>query len=124
VRHPLYVSEFVAGFGVMLLYQQPWSALVYSIGAALQFGRIHFEELRLGSTISTVSSLRATHGKTITFNLLARFAMPERQPSRSGRPMFDGKGQHGLEHAINVVLNRPMIEDCCTNGGMTLNRGN
>jgi protein-S-isoprenylcysteine O-methyltransferase Ste14 len=44
VRHPLYLSEFVAAFGVMLLYQQPWSALVYVVGVALQLGRIHFEE--------------------------------------------------------------------------------
>lgn len=44
VRHPLYVAESIAAFGVMLQYRQPWALLTFVFGVSLQFARMHFEE--------------------------------------------------------------------------------
>jgi len=44
VRHPLYVTEEVANFGVMLEFAQPWSLLIEVVNVALQLWRISFEE--------------------------------------------------------------------------------
>jgi protein-S-isoprenylcysteine O-methyltransferase Ste14 len=44
VRHPLYVTEEIANFGVMLQFAQPWSLLIEIVNVALQLWRISFEE--------------------------------------------------------------------------------
>lgn len=44
VRHPLYLSEFVAVAGVMLNHAQPWATLVYLIAMLAQLPRIFYEE--------------------------------------------------------------------------------
>jgi len=50
VRHPLYLAEQVSSFGVMLQFVQPWSALVFLFGVALQWPRMIFEERILAET--------------------------------------------------------------------------
>jgi len=44
VRHPLYLAEQVASLGIMLQFAQPWSAVVFLFGFALQWTRMLFEE--------------------------------------------------------------------------------
>jgi len=44
VRHPLYVTEEIANFGVMLQFAQPWSLLIEIVNVGLQLWRISFEE--------------------------------------------------------------------------------
>lgn len=44
VRHPLYLFEQLAGFGVALQYRQPWALLMFALSFALQFARMHYEE--------------------------------------------------------------------------------
>jgi protein-S-isoprenylcysteine O-methyltransferase Ste14 len=47
VRHPLYLAELVASFGLMLQFAQPWALLIVLAGLAIQIGRIHYEEATL-----------------------------------------------------------------------------
>jgi protein-S-isoprenylcysteine O-methyltransferase Ste14 len=49
IRHPLYLSEFIASFGVMLQFAQPWSLAITLAAIALQFPRMAFEERVLGA---------------------------------------------------------------------------
>jgi protein-S-isoprenylcysteine O-methyltransferase Ste14 len=44
VRHPLYLAEQVATWGLMLQFVQPWSALIAIFSLAAQFPRMHYEE--------------------------------------------------------------------------------
>jgi protein-S-isoprenylcysteine O-methyltransferase Ste14 len=44
IRHPLYVAEQIATFGVMLQFAQPWSIVVALASVATQFPRMHYEE--------------------------------------------------------------------------------
>jgi protein-S-isoprenylcysteine O-methyltransferase Ste14 len=44
VRHPLYVAEQIATFGVMLQFAQPWSLIVALGSVATQFPRMRYEE--------------------------------------------------------------------------------
>jgi protein-S-isoprenylcysteine O-methyltransferase Ste14 len=50
VRHPLYLAEQVASLGIMLQFAQPWSAIVFVAGVALQWPRMVFEERVLSET--------------------------------------------------------------------------
>ena len=50
VRHPLYLAEQVATFGVMLQFAQPWGLLVALVSLAAQFPRMHYEEQVLRET--------------------------------------------------------------------------
>lgn len=50
VRHPLYLAEFVALFGLAWQFALPWSILLWCIAAAAQLPRIIFEEEILSST--------------------------------------------------------------------------
>ena len=52
VRHPLYLAEQIATFGVMWQYQQPWALLVALASFALQFPRMHYEEEILAQTFA------------------------------------------------------------------------
>jgi len=47
VRHPLYLAEFVALFGLAFQFALPWSLLFWVFAAAAQFPRMHFEERAL-----------------------------------------------------------------------------
>ncbi|HSC20030.1 MAG TPA: isoprenylcysteine carboxylmethyltransferase family protein, partial [Rhizomicrobium sp.] len=44
VRHPLYVSEFLASLGAMWQFSQPWAALIAIGTMAIQFPRMDYEE--------------------------------------------------------------------------------
>jgi protein-S-isoprenylcysteine O-methyltransferase Ste14 len=44
VRHPLYLSETVTTFGLMLQYMQPWALLIALLTTAVLFLRMHYEE--------------------------------------------------------------------------------
>ncbi|HJW40264.1 MAG TPA: isoprenylcysteine carboxylmethyltransferase family protein [Rhizomicrobium sp.] len=44
VRHPLYLTEFVATLGIMLGYRQPWGALVTAVTFYFQLQRMTREE--------------------------------------------------------------------------------
>jgi protein-S-isoprenylcysteine O-methyltransferase Ste14 len=48
VRHPLYLAEQIATWGVVLQYAQPWSVLIGAASFAAQFPRMHYEEQILG----------------------------------------------------------------------------
>lgn len=50
VRHPLYLAEFVALFGLAWQFALPWSLLLWCAAAAAQFPRMHFEERILAET--------------------------------------------------------------------------
>lgn len=50
VRHPLYVAEQVATFGIMWQFQQPWALMVALLSLAAQFPRMHYEEQILAQT--------------------------------------------------------------------------
>ncbi|MBU6298407.1 MAG: isoprenylcysteine carboxylmethyltransferase family protein [Alphaproteobacteria bacterium] len=50
VRHPLYVAEQIATFGIMWQFQQPWALLVALMSFAAQFPRMHYEEKILAQT--------------------------------------------------------------------------
>lgn len=53
VRHPLYLCEQVATFGVMLQYELRWSVLIAIIVFTMQFIRMHYEEAILRQTYSS-----------------------------------------------------------------------
>jgi protein-S-isoprenylcysteine O-methyltransferase Ste14 len=44
VRHPLYLAEQIATWGLMLQFEQPWAVLIALGSLALQFPRMRFEE--------------------------------------------------------------------------------
>jgi protein-S-isoprenylcysteine O-methyltransferase Ste14 len=44
VRHPLYLCEQIAFFGLALQHVQPWAFIIFLAQAALQFVRIIYEE--------------------------------------------------------------------------------
>ncbi len=50
VRHPLYVAEQVATFGIMWQFQQPGALMVALLSLAAQFPRMHYEEQILAQT--------------------------------------------------------------------------
>lgn len=50
VRHPLYLAEIVATFGIMLQFRQPWATLIALVAIALQFVRMGHEEVVLART--------------------------------------------------------------------------
>lgn len=47
IRHPLFVSEQVIIFGIMIQYEQPWAFVIFAASALAQFPRMHYEELIL-----------------------------------------------------------------------------
>ncbi len=50
IRHPLYVAELTAIFGIMLQFAQPWSFLLALMSLAAQFPRMYYEEAILTTT--------------------------------------------------------------------------
>jgi protein-S-isoprenylcysteine O-methyltransferase Ste14 len=47
IRHPLYVSEGVALFGLTLQYLSPWAVALFVLQCMFQFARMHNEEVVL-----------------------------------------------------------------------------
>lgn len=50
VRHPIYLCEQIAVFGIMLQYRQPLGFLMALVSLAAQFPRMHYEEEILQQT--------------------------------------------------------------------------
>jgi len=44
VRHPVYLFEEIAFFGMMLQFAQPWAFLIFAVQCGFQLARIPFEE--------------------------------------------------------------------------------
>ena len=59
VRHPLYLAEFVALFGLAWQFALPWSLLLWCLAAAAQFPRMYFEEQVLSETFPEYRSYAA-----------------------------------------------------------------
>lgn len=59
VRHPLYLAEFVALFGLAWQFALPWSLLLWAVAAAAQFPRMHFEERILTETFPNYAAYAA-----------------------------------------------------------------
>ena len=59
VRHPLYLAEQIATWGVMLQFMQPWSILITIASFAAQFPRMHYEEQVLGSAFPSYANYAA-----------------------------------------------------------------
>jgi len=55
IRHPLYLAEQVATWGVMLQFVQPWALLIAIASLAAVFPRMHYEELVLRSAFPNYS---------------------------------------------------------------------
>jgi len=47
VRHPLYLTEQIATFGLFMQFASAWTALVLALQIAFQLRRMHNEELML-----------------------------------------------------------------------------
>lgn len=60
VRHPLYLAEFVALFGLAWQFALPWSLLLWAVAAAAQVPRMHFEERILTETFPNYAAYTAT----------------------------------------------------------------
>jgi protein-S-isoprenylcysteine O-methyltransferase Ste14 len=65
VRHPLYVAEQIAVFGVMWQYQQPWAFLIFAASVSAQFARMHYEEKVLAETYPAYRAYMARTGRII-----------------------------------------------------------
>lgn len=65
VRHPLYLAEQIATFGIMWQFAQPWSFLV-AIGCFLaQLPRMHYEEKILARTYSNYEAYKTRTARII-----------------------------------------------------------
>lgn len=67
VRHPLYVAEIVGMIGNVILFSQPWAALIGAAVIALQVVRSHFEEQVLLDAFPGYAGYRAQTKRFIPF---------------------------------------------------------
>ena len=67
VRHPLYVAELTGMIGNVILFQQPWAALLAVAVIALQVARAHFEEQVLAEAFPEYAAYRARTKRFIPF---------------------------------------------------------
>jgi protein-S-isoprenylcysteine O-methyltransferase Ste14 len=58
VRHPLYLGEMVAAFGVVVAAASPWSVLVFGLFCACQAGRAVLEERALAEAFPAYAEYR------------------------------------------------------------------
>jgi protein-S-isoprenylcysteine O-methyltransferase Ste14 len=65
VRHPLYVCEGIAAFGVLLRVFSPWAVLVFVAFGVLQYRRMINEEGILGSTFPEYGAYAAKTPRVI-----------------------------------------------------------
>ena len=62
IRHPIYLGELCALVGTMMLFEQPWSLMLFSMIAAAQWRRILHEEAVLDRAFPQYSNYkRSTH---------------------------------------------------------------
>ena len=50
IRHPIYLGEITAGFGLVLPTLFTWHALVFAVFIAAQLARTYYEERMLATT--------------------------------------------------------------------------
>ena len=60
VRNPMYLGEFLAFGGILLLVLSPYTLAVYAAFVALQLYRVHHEELTLAAAFPEYEAYRAT----------------------------------------------------------------
>ena len=65
IRHPLYVGEFLATLGLMLQYLSPLAVLIVVCVIALQFQRMHNEELVLSEMFPEYQGYRARTARLV-----------------------------------------------------------
>jgi protein-S-isoprenylcysteine O-methyltransferase Ste14 len=65
VRHPLYLFEEIAVFGIMLQHAQPWSALLFIVQFGFQLLRIRYEERVLNAHFPDYKSYAAQRARLI-----------------------------------------------------------
>ena len=65
VRHPLYLFEEIAIFGIMLQYVQPWSFLLFAAQFSMQMARTYFEEKVLAANFPDYAAYRARTDRLI-----------------------------------------------------------
>jgi protein-S-isoprenylcysteine O-methyltransferase Ste14 len=59
IRHPLYLSEFLATLGAMWQFKQPWSVVIALLTILVQIPRMHFEEDILRKTFAEYATYEA-----------------------------------------------------------------
>ena len=67
IRHPLYLAEQIATWGVVFQYAQPWSVLIGLASLAAQFPRMHYEERVLGETYPDYADYAARTWRLIPY---------------------------------------------------------
>jgi protein-S-isoprenylcysteine O-methyltransferase Ste14 len=65
VRHPIYLAEQVAAFGILWQYQQLWALLIVLANLAAQFPRMHFEEQVLTKNFPGYSAYAACTARLV-----------------------------------------------------------
>jgi protein-S-isoprenylcysteine O-methyltransferase Ste14 len=58
IRHPIYLGELVAVVGTMLLYEQPWSIVIFGLIVIAQGTRAHREEALLEQSLPRYKEYR------------------------------------------------------------------
>ncbi|HXJ03228.1 MAG TPA: isoprenylcysteine carboxylmethyltransferase family protein [Micropepsaceae bacterium] len=76
VRHPLYIAEQVAVFGIMWQFQQPWAFLIFAASVAAQFPRMHYEEKVLSETYPAYWAYMARTGRLFPRAWVGGFQFP------------------------------------------------
>ncbi len=65
IRHPVYLFEEIAFFGVMLQFEQPWALLIFAIQLCFQLARIPFEERVLADAFPAYGEYSARTARLI-----------------------------------------------------------
>jgi protein-S-isoprenylcysteine O-methyltransferase Ste14 len=65
VRHPLYLAEWIAVFGMALQFTQPWALLIAAASILVQLPRMRYEEAVLSETYPQYKTYRATTARLI-----------------------------------------------------------
>jgi protein-S-isoprenylcysteine O-methyltransferase Ste14 len=65
VRHPLYVAEEIAAFGLLMQFASVWTALLFAAQIGFQLRRIHNEEMVLSTTFSEYDAYRRNTARLI-----------------------------------------------------------
>ncbi|HEY5237719.1 MAG TPA: isoprenylcysteine carboxylmethyltransferase family protein [Rhizomicrobium sp.] len=65
VRHPIYLAEQIAAFGILWQYQQPWALLIVLANLAAQFPRMYFEEQVLTKNFPFYSAYAACTARLV-----------------------------------------------------------
>jgi protein-S-isoprenylcysteine O-methyltransferase Ste14 len=67
VRHPLYVAEITGLIGNIILFRQPWAALIGGVVIGLQLVRCHYEERVLEAAFPEYAAYRARTWRFIPY---------------------------------------------------------